>query len=660
MTMFESRAAVRRELALHADADRTALVQPFAEIAGAGPVPATEAIEMLTAYLLDPTGGALLSTSEARAIWLDSPLFGWVGPGNAAPLDDQIAALVVGPVLGKGTAIAPVLAAGRFAPRADDVVALAVASLDLPAQAAALEALFADAGPDAELLALSVTQCGRVLAWAPHLLEWPIAEKIVDALIARLDPSRPRPLLDAVARALGPIAVQPGPLGAKVRTAALAGLAALTKGSSTGASTSFLEQVTAIGKTRTIPDQDKWMAMPRREVAAACAYVLGFAAPIERAEFTTYRDQVLNRPEADELFLPFVEGMVAAAHVPAIAELVEGLLAGTDAEVATALGLAATIPLDVLADQLVAYLDAPHASQRAMAVSAVELLVSTDDLDIDASLALRLGDPSPEVAAAATRTLLARGRRDLVARHSARDPHPVRRAVVLAGLGELSIPVISDLVRGTLDGLDAIDTKAEDPTEDDDVSPITKLIADSLLCSVKGLEVACDLIGGVSDAAGLLALACLPGAQRDIGILAPPQARTMLAQVTIELATENPDSDIGSLAMYLLARMSAGDETIAEVIAGALTATDGYAGNLLGALGELRVATDHTARALAPLLGPDSPLGARVAATAVSGRVLPHGHPAWTHVRELLELGTLARAAAWTALRDRSRRRPIA
>lgn len=660
MTMFESRASVRRELALHPDADRTALAIPFSEIIGAGPISGDEAIEMLTAYLLDPNAGALLSTSEERATFLESPLFTWVGPGNAAPLDDQIAALVVGPLLGQGAQLAPVLAASRFAPRADDVLALAVAALELPAQAPVLEALFAEAGPESDLLCLSLTQCGRVLAWAPHLLEWPIAEKIVDALIARLEPSRPRPLLEAVARALGPIAAQPGPLGIKVRTAALAGLAALTRGSSTGASSSFMEQVAAIGKTRTIPDQDTWMALPRKEVASACAYVLGFAAPTDRGEFTTYRAEVLNRPEADELFLPFVEGLVAAAHVPAISELVEGLLGGSDTEVATALGLAATIPLDALASELVARLDAPGASQRAMAVSAVELLASTDDLDIDASLALRLGDPSPEVAAAATRTLLARGRRDLVAKHSARDPHPVRRAVVLAGLGELSIPVISELVRGTIDGLDAIDTTTEDPTADEDVSPITKLIADSLLCSVPGLEVACDLIGGVPDAAGLLALACLPGALRDIGILAPPNGRTLLAQVTIELVTANPDSDLGSLALYLLARMSAGDETIAEVVADALTATDGYAGNLLGALGELRVASDHTARALAPLLGPDSPLGARVAASAVSGRVLPHDHEAWVHVRELLELGTLARSAAWSALRDRSRRRAVA
>lgn len=659
MSLFESRAGIRRELALHPDADRTALAVPFIEIATQGPISADEAAGVLAAYLLDPRGGAILANTEARATWLGSPLFTWVGPGNAAPIDDQIAALVVAPILGKGTALAPLLLAGRFAPRADDLVALAVGGLDLPAQANALEALLADTGPDAELLALSTVQCGRALAWSPHLLEWPIAEKIVNALIALLHASRPKPLLDAVARALGPIALRPGPLGDKVRTAALAGLDALTKTSSTGASSSFAGQVAAIGKTRTMPDQDKWMALPRREVAHACAYILGFAAPIERPEFAAYRGQVLDRPEADELFLPFVEGLVATAHVPAVTELVEGLLDGTDTEAATGLGLAAVLPLDPLSDTIIAQLDAPTASRRALAIAAAELLITTPDLDVDAMIAMRLGDPSPEVSAAATRSLLARGRRDLVGKHSARDPHPVRRAVVLAGLGELSVPVVGELVRGSIERLDDVDTETAEPTDDEDVSPITKLLADSLLCSIKGLEVACDVIGGVPDAAGLLALACLPGAARDIGILAPPQVRAQLAHVTIEIATANTE-ELGTLALFLLSRMSAGDETIAEVVADALSTTDGWAQNLLAALGELRVATDRTAAAVAPMLGPDSPLGARIAATAISGRVLPADHPAWVHIRELLELGTIARAAAWSAFRDRARRAPIA
>jgi hypothetical protein len=234
----------------------------------------------------------------------------------------------------------------------------------------------------------------------------------------------------------------------------------------------------------------------------------------------------------------------------------------------------------------------------------------------------------------------------------------MRRAVVLAGLGDRSVPVIGELARDALETLEAAAPGSEaDAEHDDEPSPILRLLGDNLLCSVPGLEVACDLIGGVPEVVGVLALAASPASARDVGVLAPPDARTLLARVSLEIATEHADSELGTLALFLLARMSAGDETIAEVIADALTGTQGQAANLLTALGELRVTSEHTAAALAPMLGPESPIGARVAATAVSGRVLPPEHAAWAHVRELLELGTIARAAAWAALRDRARRR---
>jgi hypothetical protein len=105
----------------------------------------------------------------------------------------------------------------------------------------------------------------------------------------------------------------------------------------------------------------------------------------------------------------------------------------------------------------------------------------------------------------------------------------------------------------------------------------------------------------------------------------------------------------------LLAHVSAGDTTLADVIADALAATDGYAANLIAALGEVRVSTPRTGEVLATLLAADQPIGARVMAAAVCGRALPADHAAWAHVRELLGLGTIARAAAWAALRDRAR-----
>ncbi len=645
---FATPAEARRALALLPDAGRTALAVPFAEQLGDGPLADADAGDVLVAYLFDPKAGAILALDERRAQWLDGPLFTWVGPGNAAPLDDQLAALVAGPLLGKGSVLSEVVAQRRFTPRADDAVALAVAALDRAAQPEVLERMFAERGPDPDRLALSTVQCGRVLAWAPHLLELAIAEPIVDALIALLHPSRPRPLVDAVARALAPIAARPGVLAQRVRAAALATLQVRALASS------FLAEVDAIAKPSSIPA--RYLELPRRELAAASAYILGFAAPLERDAFDVHRALVIDREDGADLVVPFVDGLIAAAHVPAVAELCAGLLQSEPADVATALGLAALIPLDPIRSAIARELDSPIATSRALATTALEMLESDDELDLDAAIALRLGDPSPEVTAAATRSLLARGRRDLLEDHAGREPHRVRRAVVLAGLGDLSVPVVGELVSGSLTGLDELDRASEG----DGVSPVTELIAESLLCSVAGLEVACDLIAGVPDAAGLLALASLGGTDRDIAVLAPPASRALLARVALAVATTPGDEELAALALYLLARMSAGDETIADLVADAIltneASSEGHAGTLLGALGEVRVANAHTAAVLAPFLAADQPIGARVTAAAIAGRVLPANHAAWAQVEELLELGTIARAAAWSALRDRARR----
>jgi hypothetical protein len=643
---FRSRSAVRGSFAMVPDCSSVPLAVPVMAELAAAPIPSTDAVEALTAYLLDPKGNAILAVDESRARWLDGPLFRWIGPGNAIPINDQIAALAAAPLLAGGGVLSPLVGNHRFAPRADDAVALAISMLDLPIQAGALEKLFADPGPDPDRLALSVVQCGRALAWSPHLLEWPIAERVVDALIALLDAKRARPLLDLVARVLGPIAMRPGPLPDKVRAAARAGIEGIAK-----KPRSFLAEVAAIRDHDVLA---RYRELPQRELAAACAYILGFASPRERDAFIDHRSSVLDRPDGEDegLLTPFIDGLIAAAHIPALSELVSGLLEGEPAAQNMALSLAATIPLDPIRDELIAYLDAPDARQRAIATGAVELLDSDQDLDIDRALALRLGDPSPEVAAAATRSLLSRGRRDLIGKHSAREVNPVRRAVMLAGLGDLAVPVIGELVRGTLAELHQVDPTTANPDEDT-TSPVAELLGDALLCSVDGLDVACDLIAGVPEAAGLLALVAVD-TDRDAGVLAPPAVRAKLASVTAAL--DAGDEELASLGMYLLARMSAGDETIASTVAGQLAKTTGYAATLIAALGELRVASPETAAALAPHLASDQPIGARVVAAAVCGRALPADHPAWAQVDELLELGTFARSAAWSALRDRARR----
>lgn len=641
---MRTRAAVRRALALLPDGQRHALAQPFAELVAASGMATAELGTAIVGYLFDRNAGALLATSEARAAWLAGPLFETVGPGNAAFVDDTIAALIAAPLLAKNDALAEVALAHRFAPRADDAIALAVSALPREHQVAALGRL-AEPPPDPDRAALAAVQCGRVLAWSPHLAATPEGERALGALLELFSAARPKPLLDEVARALGPIAAQPGDAGARVRDAALAALSALQP----PAPASFADEVAQIGKTRRVPDLDRWAALPARELAAAAAYVLGVAAPIDREAFAAHRALVLDRPGAEELFAPFLAGLVAAAHVPAASELAAALFESGGEAAATAFALATALPLDALDDVLVGMLDSELADHRALACAAVELLEGDH---IDRALALRLGDPSVDVAAAAARVLLERGRTDLIADHAGRETHAIRRAIAAAALGDLSVPVIGELVRSLLAAFEA-DPEGEMPG----VSPLVRLTTACLLASSDGLDTLTTLITGIPESAGLFALAVVEevGAERDVGVLAPPGPRSRLGAAAMRIAT-NPEAgaELGTLALCLLAHVSAGDTTLADVIADALAATDGYAANLIAALGEARVATPRTGEVLATLLAADQPIGARVMAAAVCGRALPVDHAAWAQVRELLGLGTIARAAAWAALRDRA------
>jgi hypothetical protein len=650
-------ADVRRALALLPDARQHELALPFAELAAASGLPTSELAQLLVGYLFDRSASAILATSESRATWIGGPLFIAVGPGNGAFANDVIAALIAAPILAKGGALSAAALEHRFAPRADDAIAIAVSALPAERRAAVLEALFAPVGdPDRQLLA--TVQCGRVVAWSPALLDTPIGARVVTALLELLAPAQPKPLLDEVARALGPIAASTGALAQRVRDAAFAVIDAATQPHPI----SFAAEVAAIGKARTVPDQDRWLALAAREAATAAAYILGVAAPLERDAFGAHRALVLDRPDPDGLLEGFLAGLVAGAHIPAATELASTLLhAGGEAS-AMAFTLAAALPLDGLADELVAELDSPSPDRRALACSAVELLAGADLEDdranpsaVDQALAARLGDPSPDVAAAAAHGLLARGRRDLIVEHAQREPHALRRAIANAALGDLSVPVIGELVRAVLRANDPEGPEGEAPG----VSPLARFTTQCLLATGEGLEVLAELIGGIPEAAGLFALTVIDevAAERDIAVLAPPGPRARLATAALHIATDpEAGAELGTLALGLLAHISAGDVTLADVIADALTETDGYAANLIAALGELRVATPRAAAAIAALVAPSQPLGARIMAASISGRTLPHDHPAWQDVRALGSLGTVARAAAWAGLRDRARR----
>jgi hypothetical protein len=237
----------------------------------------------------------------------------------------------------------------------------------------------------------------------------------------------------------------------------------------------------------------------------------------------------------------------------------------------------------------------------------------------------------------------------------------LRGIIARTATGDLSAPVIATLVDAALAELGS---DAADEGDDSNASPLRALLGDALLRSPAGLECAAAMLTQIPPAASLLALACANEASRDVGVLAPPDARAAFAAACLALAEPPTDDggadeaadELGALALYALAHVSAGDETVVEHVAAALANTTGNAGELVAALAELRVASASSGAALAPLVAADSPIGARVIAAAACGRALPADHPAWTDVRELLELGTIARAAAWTAFRDRARR----
>ena len=335
---MRTRADVRRLLALAPDGEAGGLHAALAPLAPAG------AADRLRDYLFDRAARPLAPD-------LTGPLFAPV-PGGVAPLDERIAAILGAPAVAFTDEVLPLaLLRYRFSPRADDLVALAVAHQPLPMQPGLLAQLAVDLGPDPDVLALSAVQCGRVLAWAPHLLEWPIAEEIVAGLLALLVAERPEPLLAQVARALAPLAPRGGPLPALIRARAR-------------------ELVGA--------------APP---LARAGAYVLGFA-----------------EDPAGGMVETFLDGLVAAANVPRVADLVAAALHEGD-EVA-ALALAARLPLDPLAPALRAALDDPELAP--LAAHALVLIDGAEDAALppmppeppvvdprdDATLHAQLADPA--------------------------------------------------------------------------------------------------------------------------------------------------------------------------------------------------------------------------------------------------------------------------
>lgn len=644
MTDKLTRAGLRRAAALVPDGDRLQLLPLLAQDATVAPLTPAIAIERLMAYLLEPLGRALLAIDDSLAQWIaGSPLLRPCGPGCAVPLGDDLAAVLVAPSLARAEELPAVLAKWRWSPRADELVAATVAALSPEAGARALAQLRAP-GRDEPLLHQAALQAGRALAWAPHLHGAPDAHAIVSELVALLDRTTPRPLLAALAVSLGPIARARTPLGERVRMHAQSQLgAAVDRIIGRNQPKGFAAELAALDAPAGSVELERMKTMPDWEHAEWCAHLLGAAAPADSDAFVAWHDECRGLFRDLPLLPAFLDGLVQAAATEPVSQLVIALAAGDDDDRALGADLTTQLPLDEAEPAIHDLLEDSRPEVRVAALRGLALL-GPHAVD---PIAKRLEDPSPEVAAAAALLLVDLGERDRCTARAA-DPNLLRRAAVLAATGANDTDTVGELAVALIERLDAAES-----SDDLDGSPLFEALAAAIYTTPAGLARAAALVGGIPAALPVAALAFPRDDPQAPGVIAPPDALALLHEALGEITSA--DTEESALALGLLAGMACGDAELARRIAAALDATTGFAGQLLVALAELRVRTPEGAAALAPLLAASHPLVGRVYAAAAAGRALPADHPAWADVTALLDLGTIARAAAWQSLRDRAR-----
>ena len=630
MTSSLTRAGIRRMVTLFADAERdqvrNTLVQP--ELAG------RDGEARFAAYLLDPLGRALAADEDClleRAI----------GPGCAVAISDDVAGIVAASRWVTNDTLSTDLLAARFHVRADEAVAAAVARLSPDAAVAAISMLAAQPGPDEAVLHLATLQAGRALAWRPELA--PRAAGLVKSLLALLDRASPRPLLQALVSALGPLAASDSQLRSAVMDKMLAARAAI-QGRRTGGS--FLAELEALDKPRTLPDEDYLHTLPDRELLEASTEILGRAAAgMDRTTFGAYQNDVLTDGEP---VLPFfVDGLISAGAIQPLGELVAHLLASTDEESVTfGLVIASQLPLDACSTPLVASLEDCRPHVRAYAVRACTLL--EPEIAIPALVA-RLDDLDPGVCARAAKGLVELGERATVAERQLPSGPTVgrtreRTAAVRSALCEPSVDVIAVL-------LPLLAARAEVAESLDD-EPLVDAVAEVLLGSLEGLQLAGEFVHEVPEALPIVALV-LTGTDEPTPLVIPEATRQALAS-RLELLIEE-GGDNGMLALAVLARFSLGDAAMVDRIVDADARNEGYAQHTLAALANVRVRSDRAAEVLGPLLENVDHLPAVLLAAGVAGVALPVEHRLWARISELLGLGVHARAAAYAALASRRR-----
>ena len=652
--------ALRRVHRLLPDAQRyslRALLQPHA--VGAG-VSAERVSELCASYLLDPVGTAItpstMADGAAITAWatacgfLDQPVV-----GNFVPFSDDVVALLAAPYLTVDDRLHATAERARFAPHATEAIAIAVSLLSPAMQVQTIERLLADRGPDADVLELSLLQCGRCVAWSPALAKDAIGETIAKRLLALLDRERPRPLLDEVVAALGPIARYENSLGELVRRDVMTRLVDATNRIEV-AKISLSAQVQHLSKSPEVRATEYWKREPDREIAVACARILGQGAPRAPQPFATYRNLVLDGRENDLLGGAFIDGLIAAAHTPALTGLAAALLDGDGGDESSIEGLtlATRYPLDGVAAVVNEWTAAEIPEARALALRALAQM-DVNELSIDERLQRHLHDSSPHVVAVAARELIARGYFDVVATAAESLVGPdAQHAAVRIAVGDLSVPVVTALLRAVLEPL----FRGELDAVNDD--PLAVALTDALLTSDAGMQTCAAVLDGVPETAILFALALGTRALGTALLPTPITRTTWLAVVTKAAAIqEGLASDDGNqfleFVLYAACRFGAVDETVLSNIRKTWTISDDDHQLLFNALGELRVRSPATAALLHAHLDANASLQRRVMAAAVAGRCLPPDDNAWPAIRELLTLGTMARAVTWISLRDRAR-----
>jgi hypothetical protein len=646
-----TRAGLRRLVALHPDGRRMAvrdlLIQP--ELAGALPLAALE--QRLADYLLDPSGRPLVARSDEDAAALGDCLYlRPTAPRNLVAVGDEVVAVVAAPRLIDHDGLGERLLARRFAPRADDAVAAAVAALSSEAAGKAVVQLALRPGPDEDRLHLALLQAGRALAWRPELLGVDGVSELVAALLGLLVRERPRPLLDHLAVVLGALAASPTSAGRQVRETVVARFTEAREritARRTGAS--FLGELEALDRPRTLPDEDYYTTLPDRQVAEVGARILGRAAEhADRDGFVALQALVLDGELGNSLLPSFVDGLIAAAAIDPLGELVAHLVASPDLELRLlALQIASQLPLDACAEACLDCLEDGRAQVRIAATHAAVLL--EPEVAVPA-LATRLDDPQPDVCAAAARALVMLGQHALIEARQMPGELAIghtreRAAATRAALGDTSTDVVATLLPLAAEAV-------ERAAEQEPTPALVTALGDVLRGSADGLRVAAEIIAEIPDALPLIAVALI-GDDDVTAVVLPGDLRVELQRVLDPIIDAGEDR--GMLALEMLSRFSLGDAPLLERIIDIGLRDEGYAGQILGSLALVKRRSPRVGAFLGPILRDREHLPAAVTAAVVAGFVLPEADPLWAEVSDLYGLGTLATAAAHTALVNRVR-----